>query len=317
MKKLATLFAAFAVTFSVAAQRSEPEGAEQKITPGGRQLAEKNSYVSCRHRAEKISEESCRPHAEKNSDESCRPPAEKSSEESCRPLAEKSSEKKCRPHEQAVKLKQLEEAMKKWHEQVEEWHAQVEEWHTRRSELFQEDRPQPEECRTQLEEPFKLLAEERRPPDKQLQPDNAGKGFSKESGAPDDSIGRQQRHKQRQEQIHAHKIGYFTTQLELTAEEAQAFWPVYNEYWEKRNTLFDERSKLMRKVKHDKIDDKKALQIAQRLVENTQDDARLVREYHSKLEKVLSPQKLLKYYAAEDSFRLELINILRRRQKTN
>ncbi|MDR3367020.1 MAG: hypothetical protein LBO71_08670, partial [Prevotellaceae bacterium] len=83
----------------------------------------------------------------------------------------------------------------------------------------------------------------------------------------------------------------------------------------KRNALFSERNKLIRKIKHDKIDDKKALQIAQRLVENVQDDANLVREYHGKLEKILSPQKLLKYYVAEESFKMELINVLRKRQK--
>jgi hypothetical protein len=86
---------------------------------------------------------------------------------------------------------------------------------------------------------------------------------------------------------------------------------MYNEYWEKRNTLFNERNNLIRKLRHDKVDDKKALQIAQRLVENSQDDVNLIREYHAKFEKILSPQKLLKYYIAEESFNKELINDLR------
>jgi hypothetical protein len=287
MKKLFTLFAAFAVTFSAAAQRSEPEGAAQKITAAGEQ------------------------------------PVEESYEEKCKQL-EQANEEKCKQLEQAneEKRKQLEQAIKKWSEQVDEWRRQVEGWHAQKGEL-PPDRPQPEERCAQLEknclpleEPFNLLAEERKLPDKQLPLDNAGAVLPKQGEAPNDSIVKQ-RHRQRQEQIQAHKIGHFTAQLELTVEEAQAFWPVYNEYWEKRNALFTERNKLLRKVKHEKIDDKKALQMAQRLVENTQDDAKLVREYHSKLEKILPPQKLLKYYAAEDSFRVELINILRKRQKAN
>ncbi len=123
------------------------------------------------------------------------------------------------------------------------------------------------------------------------------------------------RHKERQDQIKARKVGYFTTQLELTTEEAQVFWPLYNEYWEKRDKLFMERHNIMQKIQHDQFDDKKARQITQRLVANMQDDASLMREYNDKFSAVLSPQKLLKYYAAEESFKMELINVLRKHDR--
>ena len=32
------------------------------------------------------------------------------------------------------------------------------------------------------------------------------------------------------EQLESAKIGFFTTRMELTPEEASKFWPVYNEY---------------------------------------------------------------------------------------
>lgn len=130
-----------------------------------------------------------------------------------------------------------------------------------------------------------------------------------------DSLAAARQHKERQEKIKARKIGYFTTQLELTTEEAQAFWPLYNEYWEKRDHLFTERHSLMRKIQHDVFDDKKAQQVVQRLVTNMQDDANLLREYNEKFSKVLSPQKLLRYYATEETFKLELINVLRTHER--
>ncbi|MDR1416226.1 MAG: hypothetical protein LBJ57_02250 [Prevotellaceae bacterium] len=142
--------------------------------------------------------------------------------------------------------------------------------------------------------------------------ERAGADLLRQSVAPGDSAGKQQRHKQRQEQMQARKVGYFTTQLELTPEEAALFWPVYNEYWKKRDDLFNERNSLIRKAKRDKVDDKKALQIAQRMVGNLQDDANLTREYNEKFTKILSPQKLLKYYIAEESFKVELLNVLRK-----
>jgi hypothetical protein len=140
-------------------------------------------------------------------------------------------------------------------------------------------------------------------------------GFGWTGAPPADSAGKQQRHKQRKEQMQARKVGYFTAQLELTPEEAELFWPIYNEYWKKRNDLFNERNNLIRKAKHDKMDDKKALQMAQRMVGNLQDDANLAREYNEKFAKVLPPQKLLKYYVAEESFRTELLNVLRKHGK--
>lgn len=140
-------------------------------------------------------------------------------------------------------------------------------------------------------------------------------GFGWQGAPPADSAGKQQRHQQRQAQMQAQKVGYFTAQLELTPEEAERFWPVYNEYWKKRSDLFQERNNLIRNAKHDKVDDKKALQMAQRMVGNLQDDANLAREYNEKFAKVLPPQKLLKYYVAEESFRVELLNVLRKPKK--
>lgn len=130
-----------------------------------------------------------------------------------------------------------------------------------------------------------------------------------------DSLAIALRHKERQEKIKERKIGYFTTQMELTTEEAQVFWSLYNEYWEKRDKLFMERHNLMKKIQHDKFDDKKAQQVTKRLVTNLQEDANLLYEYNEKFSKILPPQKLLKYYAAEESFKMELINVLRNHDK--
>ncbi len=131
----------------------------------------------------------------------------------------------------------------------------------------------------------------------------------------DDSLAIALRHKERQDKIKERKVGYFTTYIEFTTEEAQAFWPVYNEYWEKRDKLFMERHNLMKKIQHDKFDDKKAQQVTMRLVANMQEGANLLHDYNEKISKILPPQKLLKYYAAEESFKMELIDILRKHDK--
>lgn len=125
-----------------------------------------------------------------------------------------------------------------------------------------------------------------------------------------------QRHHERQEKIQARKVAYFTNKLELTPGEAQVFWPVYNEYWKKRDRLFMERQNLLNKIQStDVFDDKKARQVTQRLLAIAQDEANLLREYDEKFVKLLPPKKLLKYYAAEESFKMVLINDLRKQEK--
>ena len=43
------------------------------------------------------------------------------------------------------------------------------------------------------------------------------------------SLNAQEKKENRKEQIESQKIAFFTAELELTPEEAQLFWPVYNQ----------------------------------------------------------------------------------------
>lgn len=46
------------------------------------------------------------------------------------------------------------------------------------------------------------------------------------------------------EQLEAARIAFITTRLDLTPEQAQQFWPLYNEFKNGRNTLLRQISKL-------------------------------------------------------------------------
>jgi len=164
------------------------------------------------------------------------------------------------------------------------------------------------------------LAVTAQPPqsDKGMKGEDLGKvihTFAEEFRSERRNIGRDslamQRHRERQEQIQLRKAAYFTTKLELTPDEAQAFWPIYNEYWQKRDNLFMKQRNLTQEIQRGRFDDKQAQQMVQRIVENAQSEADLLREYSEQFAKVLSPQKLFRYYAAEESFKMELINDLR------
>ena len=51
---------------------------------------------------------------------------------------------------------------------------------------------------------------------------------------------------ERMKEIKAQKTAYITTKLGLTPEEAQRFWPIYNEYDENREAIRREMRGLMR-----------------------------------------------------------------------
>ena len=57
------------------------------------------------------------------------------------------------------------------------------------------------------------------------------------------SVLAQNRRVQREE-IEAQKRAYFTEKLNLTVEEAEKFWPLYNEFQDKRRALRAKRREL-------------------------------------------------------------------------
>src|SRR5512133_1287019 len=50
------------------------------------------------------------------------------------------------------------------------------------------------------------------------------------------------------DKLNAYKIAFFTRRLNLTSQEAEKFWPVYNEFQSKRNAIQTERQGLNRNV---------------------------------------------------------------------
>jgi hypothetical protein len=57
-------------------------------------------------------------------------------------------------------------------------------------------------------------------------------------------INAQQTNKQFVNKIQTQRIAFFSQRMEITPSEAQKFWPVYNEYSLKKNTLAAEKNKL-------------------------------------------------------------------------
>ena len=112
-------------------------------------------------------------------------------------------------------------------------------------------------------------------------------------------------------EIEAIKIGYITRRLELTPEESQKFWPVYNQYQKELNLLNQQKKQTRiqnannpnRLIDDDFSFDTKILEMR--------------KKYRFKFNQVISDEKVKRLYIAERDFREELIKQLRQRRENH
>lgn len=115
------------------------------------------------------------------------------------------------------------------------------------------------------------------------------------------------------EKIQVERIAYFTEKMDLTPEEAQLFWPIYNEMDGKRTALFEEKASIMRRFtkETDNIDEKQLDELLNRLVAVQQQESQLPVEYDANFRKVLPARKVMNLYVAETGFRNYLLQKMR------
>jgi hypothetical protein len=125
--------------------------------------------------------------------------------------------------------------------------------------------------------------------------------------------------KPREEKIKSLKIAFITNELNLTSNEAQNFWPVYNKYDQILNQLEKiERLNIRSNIKGaggiDNISEKKAKGLMKRITDLEKQIYETKIAYDSELTKVLSFKKILKLKTAEREFIRNLMKKYRRRR---
>lgn len=106
------------------------------------------------------------------------------------------------------------------------------------------------------------------------------------------------------EKMKAEKIAYFTEAMDLTTEEAESFWPVYNQVFKEikhsHGKVFEKFKALDEALESGKGDIEKLLKeylAAQADAHKLEDAA------YERFVKVLSVEKIAKLYIAEENFR--------------
>ena len=115
------------------------------------------------------------------------------------------------------------------------------------------------------------------------------------------------------ERIKSQRIAFITQKLSLTPEEAQKFWPVYNQFTDELEVVKRDMNKLRRST-NDNLKSMSEKDIEQALetdLQNQQKITDLQRKYQTELKKVIPAKKIAMLYKAEHDFKLTLLKRMR------
>jgi len=123
-------------------------------------------------------------------------------------------------------------------------------------------------------------------------------------------------HKDRWEKYKSEKVAFITTKLDLTPQEAEKFWPVYNALEKERSQAQREKRLLEKQVYEasEKLSDQEVIDLTRKFVGNKKQECQLDTEYNEKFLKILPPQKVLVLYKAEGEFRMYMFRKFREKK---
>lgn len=119
----------------------------------------------------------------------------------------------------------------------------------------------------------------------------------------------------KKEKVKALKVAYITDELNLTTEEAQRFWPIYNAFDDKQAELRHEKMKAIldrfEPGSVEKLSKKEAssLLIQMELIEENLFALR--KKFIKELQAVLPAKKIIRLKKAEDDFNRQLLRQMR------
>lgn len=124
---------------------------------------------------------------------------------------------------------------------------------------------------------------------------------------------------QKEEEIKHQKIAFFTDKIGLTPEEAQVFWPIYNDYWAKKNEIIFNRKKHMTTFaeNNENMSKTEMVKHADQYIHFEVELANLLNESHKKFKEILPIEKVMKIYQADYEFKAYLLKRIRESGKSN
>ena len=134
--------------------------------------------------------------------------------------------------------------------------------------------------------------------------------FAQPQGKPND-----EQRKKDWERLQAEKIAFITQELDLTPEEAQVFWPVYNQCWKEvlaSHKATREAFAGIRGKQAEGLTDKEMEKKLDAYIQASTRSNQVLADWYPKFKQVLPIRKVAKLYQAEEDFQQRMINNLRK-----
>jgi hypothetical protein len=123
--------------------------------------------------------------------------------------------------------------------------------------------------------------------------------------------GQGERLKEKKEQIRAMKVAFLTTELGLTSNEAEKFWPIYNTFDDKQFELRHQKMKgYFKRMNDDQLNllsEKEANTLLSQIESNDEELFQLRKKFTSSLKGVIPSVKIIKLRKAEEDFNRKLL----------
>ena len=112
--------------------------------------------------------------------------------------------------------------------------------------------------------------------------------------------------------IEAQKVAYITNRLDLNAEEAAKFWPVYNQFQKDRKAINLKYKSTQR------IENMSDAELEKQMMSSFKKDQELLdlkKTYFEKMKKVLSIRQIATLLVAEREFKATILDMMKERRK--
>ncbi len=124
----------------------------------------------------------------------------------------------------------------------------------------------------------------------------------------------------KREKVKALKTAFITSELSLTQQEAEKFWPIYNAFEEKQFELRHEKMKsYMKRMDTDleTMSEKEASNLLSQMESVEEETHQLRKKLISDLKNVISSHKIIKLKKAEEDFNRKLLKQYRENRPAN
>jgi hypothetical protein len=119
----------------------------------------------------------------------------------------------------------------------------------------------------------------------------------------------------RRQEIKAQKTAFLTQRMDLTPEEAQKYWPVFNQFDKEIEANRKEMRDIRKEMKETGMSDADAAKSLDHMLAALQKELDIRKQYTGEFKKVVGASKTLRMFKAEKDFNRELVKRIRDRME--